>query len=288
MEHIKLKAPAKINLTLDALKKRSDGYHELKMIMQEISLCDDIFIKKLQNPVIEIKTNVKWLIPDEKNLAYKAAELIIDRFNIKKGVSIEINKRIPISAGLAGGSADCAAVLKAINALFELYIPKENLMALGAELGSDVPFCILGGTALAEGRGEILNQISPCPKLFLVLVKIPVNVSTGTIFKSLDIKSITKRPNTNAMISAIESKRIDLIADNLSNVLETVTIPLFPKINTIKSKLTELGAYGTLMSGSGPTVYGIFKSREDSCTAADTIRKYFGLKDVFVCETINN
>ena len=282
---ILLKARAKINLTLDVTGKREDGYHFVKMIMQTISLYDTLLIKKVQKPGIWLKCDVKWLPCDERNIAYKAAALMIETFGIKEGVSISIRKRIPVAAGLAGGSADCAAVIKGMNEIFKLGLDEEKLMELGSKLGSDVPFCIMEGTALAEGTGNILTRIESCPELNMVLVKLPVSVSTATVYKNLNCYELPFHPDTEKMLVYIKNKDDEGIASALSNVLETVTIKMHPRIDTIKDKLVEKGALGAVMSGSGPTVFGIFADKQAACEAADSLRSEMKLKNVYVVKT---
>ena len=282
---ILLKARAKINLTLDVTGKREDGYHFVKMIMQTISLYDTLLIKKVQKPGIWLKCDVKWLPCDERNIAYKAAALMIETFGIKEGVSISIRKRIPVAAGLAGGSADCAAVIKGMNEIFKLGLDEEKLMELGSKLGSDVPFCIMEGTALAEGTGNKLTRIESCPELNMVLVKLPVSVSTATVYKNLNCYELPFHPDTEKMLVYIKNKDDEGIASALSNVLETVTIKMHPRIDTIKDKLVEKGALGAVMSGSGPTVFGIFADKQAACEAADSLRSEMKLKNVYVVKT---
>jgi len=285
MPSVLLKARAKINLTLDVTGKREDGYHFVKMIMQTISLYDTVLIKKVPKPGIWLKCDVKWLPCDERNIAYKAAKLVTDTFGIKEGVSISIRKRIPVAAGLAGGSADCAAVLKGMNEVFSLGLSEEELMELGSKLGSDVPFCIMEGTALAEGTGNELTRISNCPKLDMVLVKLPVSVSTASVYKALDCYDLPFHPDTERVIKAIDNGDITSIATGLSNVLETVTIKMHPRIDEIKKLMIENGAIGSVMSGSGPTVYGIFEDKQKACEAADRIRAILKLKSVYYVKT---
>lgn len=282
MEYIKLKARAKINLTLDVLGKRTNGYHDLKMVMQTISLYDGIYIKKINRDGIKLKSNIEWLPVDERNLAVKAAMLLKEKYNIKEGIFIEIDKRIPVAAGLAGGSSDCAAVLVGMNRLFELNIPFYKLMEYGLSLGADVPYCIMRGTALAEGIGEVLTELSSCPLCYIVLVKPPISVSTAFVFKNLNIDTIAQRPDTEKMICAIENKNIDQIANSLCNVLEGVVFPIHGEVKKLKEELLQLGAHGALMSGSGPTVYGLFKNKSEAKTAAICMKNKWGLKDVFI------
>lgn len=285
MKEIRLRARAKINLTLDVTGKRQDGYHELAMVMQTVSLYDAVFMKQIDKPMVRVKSNLLWLPSDKRNLAYQAAMLIRKEFGIDEGVFIELQKRIPVAAGLAGGSADCAAVLVGMNRLFSLGLSTQELMELALKLGTDIPYCVLRGTALAEGIGEQLTPIFPhCPHCYVVLVKPPISVSTAFVYKHLKLSEITKHPNTQGMLDAIQKGDLHGIGNQLCNVLETVTIPLHPQIGSLKTKLLELGALGSLMSGSGPTVFGLFEDKEVAMQAATVIKKEMKYKDVFVTE----
>ena len=252
MDYISVKARAKIDLTLDVTGKRPDGYHELKMIMQTVELYDKVFVKKIEKPVIKIKTNLEWLPTDNRNLAYKAAEVIKERYNIPGGVFIELKKTIPVAAGLAGGSADCAAVLYAMNILYNLKIKREELAAIALELGSDVPYCLMRGTALAEGRGEILTRLPACPEAWIVLAKPAVGMSTAAVYKAIDAIDGYSHPDTEGMIDAIKKSDINAVASKLSNVLENASILMCPMIGDIKKMLSDMGAVGVLMSGRRP------------------------------------
>lgn len=287
MDYINVKARAKINLTLDVTGVRNDGYHDLKMIMQTVELYDKVFIKAIEKPNIKLKSNLEWLPVDDRNLAYKAAEVLKDRYRIQKGIFIELSKSIPVAAGLAGGSADCAAVLYGMNVLFNLGIGKDELMDIALELGSDVPYCLMRGTALAEGRGEILTKLPPCPAAWVVLAKPPVGMSTAAVYKAIDAFDSYDHPNTEAMIKAIEDDSISDVAKNLSNVLENASIPMCRMIAELKDTLNECGALGSLMSGSGPTVYGLFNDKQTAENAADVIRGKFEIKDVILTKIYN-
>lgn len=287
MDYINVKARAKINLTLDVTGIRDDGYHDLKMIMQTVELYDKVYIKEIAKSNIKLKSNIEWLPVDDRNLAYKAAEILKNRYNIKKGIFIELSKSIPVAAGLAGGSADCAAVLYGMNVLFDIGISKQELMNIALELGSDVPYCLMRGTALAEGRGEILTKLSPCPKAWVVLAKPPVGMSTASVYKAIDAFDSYKHPNTEAMIDAIEKHDITAVAKNLSNVLENASIPMCSMIADLKETLNDCGALGSLMSGSGPTVYGLFEKKASAENAVSVIKKKFEIKDVFLTKIYN-
>lgn len=269
MNYMYLKARAKINIFLDVLGKREDGYHELKTIMQTINLYDNIFVKKIPECELKLKCNLPWLPLDERNLIHKAASLLIKNYNIKDGIFIELTKNIPVAAGLAGGSADCAATLIGIRNIFNLNISNIELMKIGKTLGADVPYCIMRGTALAEGIGEKLKRISPFPNVYVLIVKPPINVSTASVFKKLDDKVVNTHPNIQNMIKNIEYNDINKISHKLYNVLETVTIEDYPIIAEIKNSMINYGAIGSLMSGSGPTVFGFYKSKKSCLHALD-------------------
>ena len=281
MKEIRLKARAKINLTLDVTGKREDGYHFLETIMQTLSLYDGIYMKPVQKSDIVLKSNIPWLPLDSRNLAYKAALMMQEEFSISQGIFIEINKRIPVAAGLAGGSADCAAVLVGMNRLFDLGLSQKELESFAYRLGSDIPYCVRRGTVLAKGIGEDLATIPcGCPPCYVVLAKLPVSVSTPSVYKALRWQEIENHPDTDGMIQAMARKDIGTMGMKLGNVLETVTIPIYPKIAQMKRALLDFGAAGALMSGSGPTVFGIFEDEEKARQAAAAIRKMFALRDV--------
>lgn len=252
---ISVKAPAKINLALDVLRKREDGYHEVKMVMTTVDLADRLDITLLDEDKIVIESTSGVIPDDKRNLAYKAAELLKERFQIKRGCKIEITKNIPVAAGLAGGSSDCAAALKGLNELWELGLTKEKLAELGSELGSDVAFCVYGGTALATGRGEKITPIaSPLPA-WVILAKPPLGISTADTYQQIDI-STCEHPNVEKMIEALEEKDYWKMCEHLGNSLESVILENYPIVLKIKEKMKKLGADGVLMSGSGPTVFG--------------------------------
>lgn len=258
---IKLEAHAKVNLSLDVLNKREDGYHNLRMIMQTIQLCDNVSIQKIPSG-IEIDCVAAYVPNNNTNIAFKAAEAMIRKYNLDAGVKIKIDKKIPVAAGLAGGSADAAAVLKGINTLFNLGIEQDELMDLGRTIGADVPYCIMGGTALAEGIGEKLTSLPLLSNVPILIVKPKVGISTAWVYKNLDLNKISSRPDTEALINAIKNKDIKFIANNMRNVLESVTVKKQPVIDKIKRTLLNKGALGSMMSGSGPSVFGIFDDKE--------------------------
>ncbi|MDY4485109.1 MAG: 4-(cytidine 5'-diphospho)-2-C-methyl-D-erythritol kinase [Anaerovibrio sp.] len=284
-----LSANAKINLTLDILGTREDGYHEVAMIMQEISLHDTLSMGKINQGIsltIVIEGQQGTLPADESNLCWKAAALVQKEYNLQEGVEIHLTKRIPMAAGLAGGSADAAAVLKGMNHLFRLGMTEARLCELGARLGSDIPFCIMGGTMLATGRGEILTRLPSFPRLSVVLAKPPVGVSTAWAYKTYDAGYDGPHPDNEAMLEAIHGGDAHKAADLLCNVLEGVTETEHPVIADYKRLMMEHGAMASMMSGSGPTVFGLVREKQQAWHLADTLKKYDGEAGVFVAETL--
>ncbi|RGD92388.1 4-(cytidine 5'-diphospho)-2-C-methyl-D-erythritol kinase [Clostridiaceae bacterium AM27-36LB] len=274
MDKIQLKALAKINLGLDVLRRREDGYHEVKMIMQTIGLHDDLEIRKTKTPGIQVKTNLYYLPTNENNLVYKAAKLLMDEFQIQDGVSIQLKKRIPVAAGMAGGSSDGAAVLWGINQMYGLGLSMQALMERGVRLGADVPYCIQRGTALAEGIGEKLSVLPPMPKCTILIAKPGISVSTKFVYENLHANDLKpeQHPDVDSMIEAMRQKDLGLLCSRMGNVLETVTIPAYPVINEIKRTMIDNGAIGSMMSGSGPTVFGIFDSPAAAKQAMKAVR----------------
>ena len=274
MDKIQLKALAKINLGLDVLRRREDGYHEVKMIMQTIGLHDDLEISKTKTPGIQVKTNLYYLPTNENNLVYKAAKLLMDEFQIQDGVSIQLKKRIPVAAGMAGGSSDGAAVLWGINQMYGLGLSMQALMERGVRLGADVPYCIQRGTALAEGIGEKLSVLPPMPKCTILIAKPGISVSTKFVYENLHANDLKpeQHPDVDSMIEAMRQKDLGLLCSRMGNVLETVTIPAYPVINEIKRTMMDNGAIGSMMSGSGPTVFGIFDSPVAAKQAMKAVR----------------
>lgn len=274
MDKIQLKALAKINLGLDVLRRREDGYHEVKMIMQTIGLHDDLEIRKTKTPGIQVKTNLYYLPTNENNLVYKAAKLLMDEFQIQDGVSIQLKKRIPVAAGMAGGSSDGAAVLWGINQMYGLGLSMQALMERGVRLGADVPYCIQRGTALAEGIGEKLSVLPPMPKCTILIAKPGISVSTKFVYENLHANDLKpeQHPDVDSMIEAMRQKDLGLLCSRMGNVLETVTIPAYPVINEIKRTVMDNGAIGSMMSGSGPTVFGIFDSPAAAKQAMKAVR----------------
>lgn len=283
MDRIDLQANAKINLTLDVLRKRDDGYHELKMIMQTVSLFDNISLRKTDEGV-SLKSNLRYLPTDKRNIAYAAAELFLEKAEIKSGVNINIKKTIPVAAGLAGGSTDAATVLVGMNKLFGKVFSEKELLEMGAMLGSDVPFCIGGGCALCEGRGEVLTQLPDLPTTTFLIVKPAVRVSTAEVYSNLRVDKLTEHPDTDGVIDAIRKGDQEAVAVRMFNVLETVTVAKHPEIKRIKQEMIELGATGSVMSGSGPTVIGLFTDRKAANDAIIAMRK--NRRETFVAHTL--
>ena len=300
MDHIELKAYAKINLSLDVTGRRDNGYHDVRMIMQSINLYDEITVDRIRHKAPEsvdisdedgfriiIETDSSEIPDNEDNLVYKAAKLLIDECGIKDGVRIILKKNIPVAAGMAGGSTDAAAVLKGMNSLFELGLPQERLCELGVKIGADVPYCIAGGTALSEGIGEILTPLCPMPECTLLIAKPDISVSTGYVYTAFDSLKEKQHPNVDAMILAIDHGDIIEISKLLGNSLEGVTQEEYPVIKEIKQIMLGNKALGALMSGSGPTVFGLFDDREKAEGAADELSRSSVVKDLFITNPIN-
>ncbi|AWZ49333.1 4-(cytidine 5'-diphospho)-2-C-methyl-D-erythritol kinase [Clostridiaceae bacterium 14S0207] len=280
-----LKAYAKVNLSLDVVGKREDGYHLLRMIMQRIDLYDVIEMEKNNLGTIRIFCDKPYVPIDNRNLAHKAAKIFMEKYNIKDGVDIKIQKNIPVAAGLAGGSSDAATVLRGMKYLFnKVDIMKNELMELGLSIGADIPYCIQGGTALCEGIGEKITTLRPFKNVIMVLIKPNFGVSTKEVYKALDINKIFKHPNTEGIIEAMDNRNLRFVADSMKNVLENITIGSYPAIGSIKKEMLSNGAIGTLMSGSGPTVFGIF----DDMLKAQRAYEYFkeNYTEVFITRTI--
>lgn len=249
------KAPAKINLTLDVLGKREDGFHEVEMIMTMVDLADRISFEECEDGQIALETNSAFIPTDERNIVYKAAQLLRDELSIDKGVHIFLDKKIPIAAGLGGGSSDAAATLRGLNNLWQLNLTVTQLQEYGAKLGSDVPFCVAGGTVIARGRGELLEQLPPMPAGWILLAKPSVNVSTRVVYGKLDYRQIEVHPETEKMREAIVANDLGEVAGLLCNVLQPVTFSLYPEVAELASQMEEYGVDNLVMSGSGPTLY---------------------------------
>jgi len=287
MNAYQLKAYAKINLGLDVVRRLPNGYHEVKMVMQNVGIYDELTLTK-QSEGIRVTTDTTELPTDENNLIYKAAKLMFTEYNIKEGVCIHLTKNIPIAAGMAGGSTDAAATMKGINELFGLQVPLEHLMELGVRIGADVPYCILGGTALAEGIGEKLTKLSPIPHCHILVAKPDINVSTKFVYEHLDAEGVKHHPDIDGMVNAIKKEQLDGILERMENVLETVTIPAHPVIAIIKEKMLEFGADNSLMSGSGPTVFGIYTDETKAKTAYQQMKDAGLAKQVFLTSPVSD
>ena len=273
MQELALKALAKINLALDVLGKRENGYHDVRMVMQTIYLYDDVKLRKTAEEGISLKTNLSFLPVNENNIAYKAAKLLMEEFDLSGGIEIELVKRIPVAAGLAGGSTNAAAVLFGMNRMYDLSLSLEELMERGVKLGADVPYCLMRGTVLAEGIGEILTPLSPVPKCYVLIAKPGINVSTKVVYEKLDAKEIVAHPDIDALICGLEQKDIRKVADSMGNVLESVTMEDYPVIEKIKDVMKGKGALGAMMSGSGPTVFGLFEKQSSAKQAQEKLKQ---------------
>lgn len=284
---LQLKAYAKINLGLDVVRRREDGYHEVRMIMQTVKLFDKLTFRLLEEDEIRIKTNLGFLPVNEDNLVYKAVKLIKDKYQIHKGLEIDLFKCIPVAAGMAGGSTDCAAALVGAAKMFGLSLSKQELMELGVKLGADVPYCVLRGTALSEGIGEILTPLPPMPDCFILIAKPSVSVSTKFVYENLRANELEHHPDIDGMVEAIKEGNLRGITDRMENVLETVTVPAHPVIEDLKECMKDNGAINSLMSGSGPTVFGIYDSEEKAEHAREIIREKNLAQQVFVVRPFN-
>ncbi len=266
MDEYRTKAYAKINLGLDVVKRLPNGYHQVKMIMQNIGIYDELTFEKAEHD-ITIRTDSEELPTDKNNLIYKAANYMFCKYAVTSGLRVRLIKNIPIAAGLAGGSTDAAATIKSINVLFGLGLSIEEMMADGAAVGADVPYCILGGTALAEGIGEKLTPLPPIPACRILIAKPDAGVSTKYVYEHLDLTVLNRHPDIDGMTAAIRGGDLAGITGRMENVLETVTIPAHPVIADIKEQMLRLGAENSLMSGSGPTVFGVFRNPESAESA---------------------
>lgn len=281
---MRLRALAKINLGLDILRKREDGYHEVRMIMQTIQMYDVLEIRRVKKPGISLSVNYPYIPNDERNLVYKAAKLLMDEFQVKSGVDIRLEKFIPVAAGMAGGSSDAAAALVGINRLFKLGLSEKDLMDRAVNIGADVPYCVMRGTALAEGIGEKLTRITPVPDCFVLIGKPGINVSTKAAYESLQLDKITTHPDIDGMIKDIECGNLLAMTEKMGNVFEPGIIGKYPVIGEIKELMEAHGALKAMMSGSGPTVFGIFDDRKKMEAAAAALRESRLAKTVFATE----
>ena len=288
MDTISLKALAKINLGLDVVRRREDGYHEVRMVMQTIHLYDRLEMEKTATQGIELSTNLSYLPVNENNLVYRAGKLLMDEFGITEGIKVYLNKRIPVAAGLAGGSTDAAAMLYGMNELFELGLSREQLMERGVRIGADVPYCLMRGTALAEGIGEILTPLAPMVKCPVLIAKPAISVSTSFVYQNLKLDADTKHPDIDRLIRDIRKQDLGAIAGDMGNVLESVTIPNYPVIAQIKEQMMDSGAINAMMSGSGPTVFGLFEEEETAQAAYQKMKESGLAKQVYLTTIYNN
>ncbi len=289
MNFIKVRAHGKINLGLDIVRKREDGYHDVRMIMQTVGIFDGISINRRpsKSSEITVSTNLKFLPTDGNNLAVKAARVLMDEFNITDNIDISIKKMIPVSAGMAGGSADCAAIFRGLNKMYDLGLTNEDLKKRGVRLGADVPYCIEEGTFLSEGIGDILTMLPPMPDCGIILVKPHVNISTKFVYEHMNVGAIKKHPDIDGMVGALLKGDIYGITNRMSNVMELFTAAEYPVIEEIKAKLMDLGALNSIMSGSGSTVFAIFDDPE-RCKNAYNVMKQSGLgRQVYITEPYN-
>lgn len=289
--NISLKAYAKVNLALDVLRRREDGYHDVKMIMQNLDIYDELEFQVLARDTEDIKitltVNKEGIPTDERNLVYKAIALLFEAYNIKSHIEVNLIKNIPAEAGMAGGSTDCAAALKAVNILYGLGLSTDELMSYGVKLGADVPYCILGRTAISEGIGEVLTPIKGLPQVHVLVAKPPVNVSTKEIYTNLRANELKNHPDVDGMVEALESQNLGAVAQRMENVLETVTVTMHPEIEELKSLMKDQGALNAIMSGSGPTVFGLFDDKDKVWEVAMMISDQGLAPEVFITRPVN-
>lgn len=280
---MKTKAYGKINIALDIIGKRQNGYHELRMIMQTVDIFDELEFRKSE-PGIHITSNKSFVPTDSKNLVYKAIELFCDTYNVEKAIAVHIEKNIPVEAGMAGGSTDAAAALRVMRDIYKPEISDNELMELGVKIGADVPYCIKGGTALCEGIGEVITELKPFKDKLLVVVKPNFGVSTVATYKGFKLEEVKTHPNVEELISAMERDDLKYVADNMMNLLELVTIKEHGEISDIKQFMCAEGALGSMMSGSGPTVFGFFEDPKKASRCAEKLKEKYN--EVFVTTTI--
>ena len=287
MDKLELKALAKINLGLDVLGRRENGYHDVRMVMQTINLYDDVIIEKTKEPGIHLETNLSYLPVDENNIAYKAAKLLRDEFGITEGIRIRLKKYIPVAAGMAGGSTNAAAVLFGMNRMYGLRLTEQQLKDRGVKLGADVPYCIMRGTVLAEGIGEILTPLPPMPKCYVLIAKPGISVSTKIVYEKFDALKDVEHPDIDRLMLGLENGKLAEVASSMGNVLEGVTIGLYPVIENIKQVMIQEGALNAMMSGSGPTVFGIFEDRRTAKKAYNVLKEKKLAKQIYVTNIHN-
>lgn len=281
MERLTLQAMAKVNLGLDVVRRMENGYHQVNMIMQTIDLYDELTFEKIEKG-ISLCIDKKELPADDSNLIIKSAKLIMEHYPLPCGVRITLKKNIPMAAGMAGGSTDAAATFHGLNRLFSLGMSIEEMKQLSVQIGADVPFCIVGGTMRSEGIGEVLTSLPDVPKAYLVIAKPDISVSTKYVYENLHVETIAHHPDMRQVEEAIVRGDLDGMCAHMENILETVTEKKYPVIAELKAELKQSGALTALMSGSGPTVFGIFKERSDAESACGRIKKSGYAKDLFI------
>jgi len=288
MESVRLKARAKINLGLDVVGRRDNGYHDVRMIMQTVGIYDRLIISKIPEKEVKIRTNLGFLPVNENNLIYKAYKLMQELYDLDAGIDVDLKKFIPVSAGMAGGSTDAASTLYAINKLFGLRLGLNKLMEIGVQLGADVPYCLLRGTALAEGIGEELTSLKAMPDCYIIIAKPPISVSTKLVYEKLDSDEVEiKHPDIDGIINGLNAGDLYEVASKMGNVLEQVTIPMYPVIDKIKQDILECGALNAMMSGSGPTVFGLFEDEERALACQKLLREKQDARQVYVTDVFN-
>ena len=287
MDKLELKALGKINLGLDILGRRENGYHDVRMVMQTVYLYDRVTLEKTREPGIEISTNLSYLPVNENNIAYKAGELLRGEFGIREGIRITLEKHIPVAAGMAGGSSNAAAVLFGMNRMFGLGLSEEGLKERGVTLGADVPYCIMRGTVLAEGIGEILTPLPPLPKCYVLIAKPPLSASTRTVYEKIDREGIKSHPDIDGILAGLQEGDLQQVAGSMGNVLEQVMLEEHPVLQRIKDVMIGSGALNAMMSGSGPTVFGIFTSRGRARAAAARLKRQTPVKQAYVTNVHN-
>lgn len=284
---MRLRAMAKINLGLDVIGKREDGYHEVRMIMQTIKMYDMLEIRRKSSPGISLSVHLPYVPCDERNLVYRSAKLLMDEFGVKEGLTMKLAKTIPVAAGMAGGSSDAAAAFVGVNRLFRLGLSRKELMERAVQIGADVPYCIMRGTALAEGIGEKLTELPPLPDCYILIGKPAVNVSTKTAYENLNLEKIGKRPDIDGMIRDIRNRDLYTMTEKMENVFEPGIVEKYPVIGEIRDFMTKRGAIKAMMSGSGPTVFGIFDDAGRVRSAAKALKASGLARTVFATRTYN-
>ena len=285
---MKLKAMGKINLALDVVRKRDDGYHEVRMIMQTVEIWDQLEMRETREEGIRLSTNLPFLPVNENNLVYRAAALLMKEFHVSSSLELRLHKRIPVAAGMAGGSADAAAALVGVNRMFRLGLTRRELMQRALTLGADVPYCVMRGTALAEGIGEVLTPLPPMPQCHILIGKPAASVSTKFVYGNLKAAEIQKHPDVDGMARAIEEGSLAGITERMENVLESVTIPACPVIQEIKEHMLKNGAENALMSGSGPTVFGVFTDGDAAGEAFRKLKKSGLVRQIYLTRPFGN